>query len=138
MIFNIGGIQIRTLQASDSLELFEMFAECDGQGPGLHIHQKMEESFYILSGSIQFTIGKEKQILREGESLCVRRNTALGWQTASKNTKMLIFFTPAQNQLHYYAQLEKLQSVGNSWADAILHLSQTTDNTPVFVKETLY
>ncbi len=131
MTFQIGGIQIRCLQSPSTLELFEMSAEKEELGPGLHVHQKMEESFYILSGKVLFTVGGRKTILQAGESLTVVRNTIHGWQTAEKSTKMLIFFTPAQGQLRYYAELEKLQNQGNSWGEAISVLAKSTDNTPV-------
>ncbi|MDR3625054.1 MAG: hypothetical protein P4L16_07955 [Chlamydiales bacterium] len=47
-IFNIGDACIRLLQKSESIELFEMFAENLGLGPGLHFHRGMEEGFYVI------------------------------------------------------------------------------------------
>ena len=130
-IFHIGGIQIRPLQARETIELFEILAEDKGLGPGLHFHRNMEESFYVLAGKILFTLGESSVVVQEGESLSVERNLIHSWKTAEKNTKMLIFFTPAQNQTDYFAKLEKLQNRGISWEEALLLLSKTSDNTLV-------
>ena len=109
-MFNIGGIHIRHIQKQDSIELFEIATKDKGLGPGYHVHHKMEENFYIIEGAVLFTTNQHKQILEKGESFSVLRGTPHSWKTAKEKTKMLLIFTPAQNQLCYFAELEKIIS----------------------------
>ncbi len=130
-MLTIGGILIRPMQKQDSIEMFEINAKDEGLGPGYHVHHKMEESFYIMEGAVLFTVEGNEQILEKGGSLSVRRNTPHSWKTVGKNTKMLLIFTPAQNQLGYFTELEKLEQQGSSWKEGISILAQKYDNTPV-------
>jgi quercetin dioxygenase-like cupin family protein len=130
-MFNLGGIHIRNIQKQDSIEIFEVMTRNEGLGPGHHIHHKMEETFYIIEGSVLFTTNQHKQILEKGESFSVLRGTPHSWKTAKENTKMLLIFTPAQNQLGYFAELEKLYQQGSSWEEAIPILAHNFDNTPI-------
>jgi hypothetical protein len=93
--FDIGEIRIRPLQCSGSIEMFEMTAAKERLGLGAHFHRHMEESFYAISGQII-------------------RNSVHSWKTAMPNTKMLILFSPAQNQYQYFIELEKIRNHGSS------------------------
>jgi N-acetylneuraminate synthase len=44
-----------------------------GQKHPFHFHQKKEETFYVLYGSMEATIGKEKKSLKAGDMLTVER-----------------------------------------------------------------
>lgn len=130
-MFHIGGIHIQLIQKQDSIEIFEITAKEKGLGPGFHVHHKMEESFYVIEGAVLFTVDEHKQILEKGESLSVFRNIPHSWKTAEKNTKMLLIFTPAQNQLGYFTELERLHQQDASWKEAISILAHKFDNTPI-------
>ncbi len=128
--FNIGGIHIRSLARQKTIEIFEISADAS-HGPGLHIHKNMEESFYILNGSVTFHINGKNHLLTKGECVSVPRNTPHSWKTAEANTKMLLIFTPSQNQIDYFAALERLNLQGSSWNEAISLLADTFDNIPI-------
>jgi quercetin dioxygenase-like cupin family protein len=130
-MFHIGGIHIRAMQKQDSIEIFEITAKDEGLGPGYHIHYKMEESFYIVEGAVLFTVHKSNQILEKGALLSIPRNTPHSWKSAQKNTKMLLIFTPSQNQVEYFTELETLYQQGRSWEEAIAMLAGSFDNTPI-------
>lgn len=128
--FHIGGIHITPLKVSDNLEMFEVFSEDKGLGPGLHFHKKMEESFYILEGKVTFTIDGKEKIAAKGEFFAVPKLIVHQWKIAEKRSKLLLLFAPSQNQIEYFTQLEKLQNQGDSWQEAITTLSAKFDNTP--------
>ncbi len=53
-----------------------------GQKHPFHFHQKKEETFYVLYGSMEATIGKEKRPLKAGDMLTVERGVNHDFATA--------------------------------------------------------
>lgn len=132
-MFKLGGIHIHCLQSQNNIEIFEMIAVEEGLGPGFHTHKNMEESFYLIQGKVIVKTENQEQLLKGGDFLKVMRNIAHSWKTAERNTKMLLIFSPSQNQLGYFTELEKLYSQNSSWEEAISLLSTNFDNTPVTI-----
>ena len=129
--FNIDGVRLRII-VNSSFELFEMITEEKGQRPGLHFHCKMDEMFYIISGKICFTIDGRQHIAESGEYIIAPKGIAHSWSTYVNGlTKMLIIFSPSQNQAGYFSSLEKLNNQGVSWKEAIEELSEKFDNIPL-------
>lgn len=129
--FDLGGLHVKPIQKLDTIEIFEITAESEGLGPGYHVHHKMEESFYVIEGAVLFTVSGCKQLIEEGGALSVLRDTLHRWETVGKKTKMLLIFTPAQNQLGYFTELETLYQQGFSWQESIFTLAHKFDNPPV-------
>lgn len=104
-----------------------MSASQAGLGPGLHRHHAMDESFYLLEGKVIITLDHTPITLQAGSSLIIPRGTIHSWQTVSP-ARMLILFSPNQNQAGYFAALAALHKQGRSWQESLPLLSAQFDN----------
>ena len=60
-----------------------------------HIHRRMEESFYVLSGRFAFTVGDSEVAVDEGGFIMVPRGTRHLIHCGADGGKLLALFTPA-------------------------------------------
>ena len=62
---------------------------------GVHRHNGIEETFYILEGSLEFILGDQILALREGDFIRVPAGTKHGYENVSGSpVKMLVSFLP--------------------------------------------
>lgn len=72
-------------------------------GPVLHIHVKMDEWFYVLSGEFKFQVGEEILRLKTGDSLLVPRNVAHAFVKNSEGpARLIVMHQPAGNMEEYF------------------------------------
>jgi quercetin 2,3-dioxygenase len=72
-------------------------------GPVLHIHAKMDEWFYILSGEFKFQVGEDIPRLKTGDSLMVPRNVAHAFVKNSEGpARLIVMHQPAGNMEEYF------------------------------------
>jgi mannose-6-phosphate isomerase-like protein (cupin superfamily) len=63
---------------------------------GAHLHRECEETFLILSGSLDFMLGSETVVLSEGDFVRVQPGVAHGYRNScGKPVKMLVTLLPA-------------------------------------------
>jgi len=68
----------------------------DRPGYGPHLHRECEETFLILSGSLDFMLGSETGLLCEGDFVRARAGVPHGYRnTSGKPVEMLVSFFPA-------------------------------------------
>jgi quercetin dioxygenase-like cupin family protein len=66
-----------------------------GGGPPLHIHHREEESFYLLEGTLEITLGKNKITAATGDFVQIPRGTVHRFQNVgSTAARMLLFSRP--------------------------------------------
>ncbi|WMT86273.1 cupin domain-containing protein [Pelagibacterium sp. 26DY04] len=58
----------------DGFSLFESTSPA-GSGPPRHIHEREDETFYVLSGNVLFWTPEEQTVRREGETIFIPRGT---------------------------------------------------------------
>ena len=67
-----------------------------GGGPGLHIHTREDETFYVLEGYVEFLLGEETVVAEPGDFVNVPRGVVHRFRNAGAETARLVLtFTPA-------------------------------------------
>jgi quercetin dioxygenase-like cupin family protein len=81
-----------------------------GGGPPLHIHHREEESFYLLEGTLEITLGENKINAATGDFVQIPRGTVHRFQNVgSTAARMLLFFSPAGMEKYFEEVLEPVQ-----------------------------
>ena len=97
-VVDLGIVTMRLLvarqQSNGTIGVAE-FAGRQGAWTVPHIHQAMEESFYVLSGRFVFTVGESAVELGEGGFLMVPRGTRHLIDCDADAGTLLTVFTPA-------------------------------------------
>lgn len=69
-----------------------------GSGAPLHIHERYDEGFFIISGAVEYTIGAgpdERTVLAEdGAAVWIPRGTRHRFEVKSATARALNFYTP--------------------------------------------
>jgi mannose-6-phosphate isomerase-like protein (cupin superfamily) len=105
-----------------SLE-FEMTAAPGAGGPDPHIHAKQVETFRVVSGGMQATLGKEERIIRAGESLVVPAGQVHRWRNLSESEPLVVRIRvePALQFQWMMTEYSRLAIAnGGRWKDAPL------------------
>ncbi len=78
-----------------------------GGGPPLHIHHREEESFYLLEGTLDITLGEKKLKATNGDFVQIPRGMVHAFRNAGSATaRMLLFFSPAGMDKYFEEVLE--------------------------------
>ena len=96
-IVNLGVIQMRVLAAGEATGRAFTLAEFTGRaGPWTvpHIHQGMEESFFVLDGEFTFAIGEQQVAAGPGSYVLVPRGTRHGITAGTGGGRFLTLMVP--------------------------------------------
>ena len=97
-VVDLGVVRMRLLvarqQTNGTLGVAE-FTGREGAWTVPHIHQRMEESFYVLSGRFAFTLGESEVEVGEGGFIMVPRGTRHLIHCGADGGTLLTLFTPA-------------------------------------------
>jgi quercetin dioxygenase-like cupin family protein len=97
-IADVGPIQMRVLAAgpaaADSAFTLAEFTGAAGSWTVPHIHQAMEESFFVLDGEFTFTVGEEEALLGSGAYILVPRGTRHMIRAGSSGGRLLALMVP--------------------------------------------
>ena len=97
-IFDLGIIKLRLLVGADQTKGIFALGEFSGaqSGPWTvpHIHQKTEESFYVLDGDFTFTLNEEEVKAGPGSFILVPRGTVHLMRAAPGGGRFLTLWTP--------------------------------------------
>ena len=79
-----------------------------GGGPPPHIHTREDETFYLLSGEIEFTLADETITAGPGDFVNVPRGTVHRFHnTGTRTARMVLTFTPAGIERWFEQTLER-------------------------------
>ena len=68
-----------------------------------HVHDRYEETFYVLSGALNFLLGQDTIPMEAGDFVRVPAGTRHGYQNASGNSvELLVGFTPGGMEELFY------------------------------------
>jgi quercetin dioxygenase-like cupin family protein len=95
-----------------------------------HIHQRMEESFYVLEGSFIFTVGDRQVEAKPGAFLMVPRGTPHIMRAGPNGGALLALFTPAGLE-KMFLELGRLPAASITDPGVRAEISQRHDSTPV-------
>jgi len=130
-LLRIGEMTIRVVVADELIQSFDATMPTTGLGPGLHLHTRMDEIFYVVSGKVAITSGDSTFLAGPGDVVRVPKMTPHQWQSAEAPARMLFSFLPGNDQVHYLTELAELAHSGRSWEEGITALQAKYDNKPV-------
>jgi quercetin dioxygenase-like cupin family protein len=134
-VADLGIVRMRVLAAGEqttsrSFSLLEFWGD---RGPWTvpHIHQGMEESFYVLDGEFTFTVGEQKITTEPGSYVLVPRGTAHMMTAGAGGGRLLCFMVPGGLEEMFFelAQLPP-DSIADSAARAAI--SSRYDSVPTW------
>ena len=113
--------------------LFEYEMEPGTAGPKPHIHQEMEEIFYVAELEVELLVNDEKITGRAGTLALVPRGTVHAFYNAGKErSTLLIMFSPADSREQCFEGLAELTKGGRKPdPKALLELMRGHDQEPV-------
>lgn len=72
-----------------------------GSGPGPHIHEDAEESFYVLDGDVTFRLDGRDYEASTGDFIHIPRGTTHQFKVGSRAARLLASFSPAGAEQHF-------------------------------------
>jgi quercetin dioxygenase-like cupin family protein len=86
---------VRGEQSNGALAALEA-ANAPGEGPPLHVHNREDETVYVLEGEFRWKLGDELSVTGPGSFVFIPRGLAHTWQIIGDQPgRMLITFSPA-------------------------------------------
>jgi len=96
-IVNLGGIQMRVLAAGEATNgafTLAEFSGAEGAWTVPHIHQEMEESFFVLDGEFTFPVGDQEVQAGAGSYVLMPRSTRHGIVAGPGGGRLLALMVP--------------------------------------------
>lgn len=90
-----GGIKRKLLSRGGNLMLVELTFE-KGAVSSVHSHQ-YEQANYVLSGSFEFDLNGSKQVMKEGDSVYVSKNSPHAVVALEDDSMLMGIFTPQRD-----------------------------------------
>lgn len=97
-------------QTAGRLAIVEI-ADVAGSGVPPHVHTREDETFHVVEGELEFTVGDQRFVVGPGAVVYGARGVAHGFRTLTP-ARINVVITPAgiENLLHEYAGLESAGS----------------------------
>jgi quercetin dioxygenase-like cupin family protein len=92
-IGHLMSVLISNKQTNGAFSLIHGY-EIQGLEPPPHIHTMEDESFYLLSGKIEFTVGDKLLSAKGGDWVFLPRNIQHSFKVKSKKSEVLIHLSP--------------------------------------------
>ncbi|SDF55420.1 Cupin domain-containing protein [Dyadobacter soli] len=105
---NVLDLKISGSDTNGGLAIFEQTSLSQGSGTPLHVHPAQDEVFYVIEGSYEFLVGKERFSLTVGDSIFLPRLVPHAWTQASAKGKMLVTLQPAGKLENFFVQMAAL------------------------------
>lgn len=104
------------------------FMAAPGFDTGLHVHARLEESFYVLDGAFEFRLGEETFLATPGACVFVppRLSHAFANREASPS-RLLLTMSPAGHDRYFDELAQILSAEGAPDSDAIAALRAKYD-----------
>jgi quercetin dioxygenase-like cupin family protein len=92
-------------QSHSSLGMFESLNQ-QGHGPPRHVHHEEDETFYVLSGEVEFWMLGQSHTVRPGETVFIPRGTEHTFRIQGDSpARMLTVMTPGGFEC-FFAEME--------------------------------
>lgn len=94
------------------LYIFESINNLKNDGPPLHAHPDLDETFYILEGEMKFKVGDEILYLKSGDSVLIPRNVPHCFTSnTDQPAKMLVIVQSATTMETFFEELSKVEKI---------------------------
>jgi quercetin dioxygenase-like cupin family protein len=95
-----------------------------------HIHQGLDESFYVLEGAFLFTVGSREVEARQGAFVMVPRGTSHVMRAERGGGALLTIFTPAGLE-RMFLELGRLPAASITDREVRAEIAKRHDSIPV-------
>ncbi|MCB9270527.1 MAG: cupin domain-containing protein [Lewinellaceae bacterium] len=85
--------------------------EIQGLEPPFHIHTKEEESFYVMDGEMEFTVGNELYHVSKGGWIMLPRNIRHTFKVLTEKAEVLIQLSPGGFEEYFIAMSEPARTL---------------------------
>jgi mannose-6-phosphate isomerase-like protein (cupin superfamily) len=104
------------------------FTAAPGFDTGLHVHQRLEETFYVLEGEFEFRVGDETVRASAGACMVVPRQVPHAFANrAGSPSRLLLIMSPPAHDRYFDELAEILTAAGPPDSDAIAALRRRYD-----------
>lgn len=100
-------IKVSLKDTNGDLTVFEYIGNEKG-GPPLHVHPHQDEIFFITEGEYLFQVGKEKHILKSGDTIFLPRTVPHAFAQLTEKGKMFFIFQPSGKMEDFFKAISKL------------------------------
>jgi mannose-6-phosphate isomerase-like protein (cupin superfamily) len=105
-------VKLRSEQTGGAFAVVEALLPPRTQGPGLHMHTREDETFYILEGALRVRVGEQTVTLTAGSTAYMPRGVPHAFcNPFEEPVKMLGIITPGGFERFFEDQLEMMRSV---------------------------
>ncbi len=105
-------LKLRSEQTGGGFALLEGYVPPRTQGPGLHMHTREDESFYILEGALKFRVGEQTIIGIAGSTVFLPRGVPHTFcNPFQEPARMLGLITPGGFERFFEDQADLMKSV---------------------------
>ena len=94
-----------------------------GGGPPLHLHDSVDEAFYVLDGSYEFVCGDRSIEAGRGAFVLLPRGVPHRYRSGEQGGRMLMLFSPGGTE-GYFRDLAAVSSDGDPTADELARLAE--------------
>ncbi len=132
-IADLGVVKMRLIVPEDDTGGAFALAEFRGQEGAWtvpHIHERMEESFYVLEGTFDFILGEREVRAKQGDFVMVPRGTPHLMRAGAGGGALLTLFTPAGLE-RMFMELGRLPSASITDPAVRAEIARHHDSVPV-------
>lgn len=101
-------IKVSSKDTDGELTIFEFTGHVKG-GPGLHIHLKQDEIFFIVEGEYTFKTGEDIQHLKKGDTIFQPRGVPHTFAQTSDTGKMYFIELPSGTMEDFFRKLSTIK-----------------------------
>ena len=134
LTFRTSGTHVRFVAPGSATRgqfgLFELNMQPHTGGADAHFHRTFSESFFVMSGTVEFYNGTGWVLARAGDFLYVPMGGVHGFRALSEEpSSMLILFAPGAPREKYFRELAAIRDSGRSltedeWTDFLAQHDQ--------------
>jgi mannose-6-phosphate isomerase-like protein (cupin superfamily) len=122
LTFEASGTHVRFVAPGAATQgqfgLFEWNMQPRTGGADPHFHRTFSESFFVISGTVEFFDGRRWVPARAGDFLYVPMGGVHGFRAPSDEpSKMLILFAPGTPREKYFRELAEIRNTGRTLTD---------------------
>lgn len=106
-------LKVDDLRGGDAIAFYEYVSEPGVQGPPQHVHHAHDETFYVVDGTYEFTLGDEIVRMSKGAFLFLPRGTPHTFRNAGDDLGCIVgTFNPGRFANYFRELAEIIERTG--------------------------